>query len=80
MKLQVKSGGLNLMDCFGFHWIQGCDGLSMGINIYIFITEEVLYHIYCHCKIFAKYLIIIKQTNVTYFQRCNLQYFLQTIY
>ena len=36
---------------FCFLWTQWCTGLSMGINIYIFIPGEVLYHIYCHCKL-----------------------------
>ena len=46
---------------FGSRWIQGCAGLSMGINIHIFIPEEVLYYGYnaiVSYVLFVKILII----------------------
>ena len=46
---------------FGPRWIQGCVGLSMGINIHIFIPGEVLcygYNAIVSYVLFVKILII----------------------
>ena len=44
---------------FGSRWIQGCAGLSTGINIHIFIPGEVLYYGYIY-NVIVSYVLFVK--------------------